>query len=109
MKDILKQLEQDLLIGLGKHVSSGECFKHNYNSRLDLTEFYQKLQSEINFDNVRKHLVNELEKEIATKIVNKLITEMGTDIKQLMGKPQVRDDFRFMLRTQVEKILEKLK
>lgn len=46
---------------------------------------------------------------IAQTIVNKMQTEIGTDVKAVMSSTAVRDDFKFMLRKMTEEILSAVK
>jgi hypothetical protein len=86
-----------------------DALKINYDSKIDVSPEFKKAYAKINFEKVHARITALLEEELAQKIVNKVITEMGTDIKTLMSNATVRDDLRFLLRKGVESIMEKVK
>jgi len=104
-KKIMEAMEN----GIVKAVHAGEVFKIPYESRIDVAAEMQQAHKKIDHAKVQAKITSLLEEELARKIVNKIITEMGTDIKKLMENATIRDDFRFLLRKGVEAILEKVK
>lgn len=90
-------------------IRKGDAFKLAYDNRLDISKELRKAYEMIDYNKVYTRISQLLEEELAQKIVNKIITEMGTDIKQLMSNATVRDDLRFLLRKGVEEITKKVK
>lgn len=91
--------------GLVKAIQSGDVFKIPYDNRIDVSKEMHKAYSNIDYKKIESRVTELLEEELARKIVNKIVTEMGTDIKKLMSNPNIRDDFKFMMRKGVEDIL----
>lgn len=104
-KNILRCIEN----GLGKFLSNGDFFKNNYDNRIDVMPMVKNVYQKIDSERLEALIVGNLEEVLSKKIVDKLVTEMGTDIKNLMSNATVRDDFRFFLRTGVQRILDKAK
>jgi hypothetical protein len=50
-----------------------------------------------------------MEEVVAEKVVNKFVTEMGTDMKKLFENAAIRDDIRFYMRKNIEKMLDAIK
>ena len=90
-------------------IQSGDAIKMNYDNKVDVSAEVRKAYAQINYTKVFARISELLEEELAQKIVNKIITEMGTDIKNLMSNATVRDDFRFLMRKGVEEIMQKAK
>lgn len=92
-----------------------EVKNHVYSSREDYTKFYDvkgfinSVWEEINLEAIRKEVREEIQHIIAQTIVNKMQTEIGTDVKSVMSNASIRDDFKYMLRKMTEEILEKIK
>lgn len=104
-----ERIDQAMENAIVKMIGSGDGFKIEYSDRINVADVFKKAYARINFDKVQKKITELLEVELATKIVNKIITEMGTDIKQMMSNATIRDDFKFMLRRGVTDILERVK
>jgi arsenate reductase-like glutaredoxin family protein len=104
--DRIQQAVENALI---KTIQSGDLFKMPYDSKIDVGPELRKAYALIDYKKVYARITSLLEEELAQKIVNKIVTEMGTDIKNLMCNATVRDDFRFLLRKGVEEIMEKVK
>lgn len=103
--EFIEGLEKSLL----KHIHKGDIFKDSYTDRIDVMPLVKSVYKKMDIDHLEKLITSNLEEVVAKKIVDKLTTEMGTDIKQLMGNATVRDDFRFFFRTGIQKILDKIK
>ena len=104
-----EKLQEAIERALIKKLSDGDAFKLEYPDRIDCSKELKQAYANINYERLYALITQKLEEELATKIVNKIVTEMGTDIKKLMENATVRDDFRFLLRKGVESILEKIK
>jgi hypothetical protein len=104
-KKILEALEQCVI----KSVHKGDLLKIPYESKLDIGEFYKKVYSRLDKDKLYSLIKEGLEQAIAKKIVDKITTEMGTDIKNMMSNANIRDEFKFALRKNIDLVLEKLK
>lgn len=92
---IIKSLDSSFVIDLGDRINAKELVKRAYDN--------------IDKDKLVIKITNRLEDVIAEKVVNKITTEMGNDIKGLMERAEIREDFKYVLRKNVEYILDKLK
>ena len=101
----ISRIEQALENGLVSTISKGDTFKLEYQNKIDVSRELQIAYNKVDYDKVYANVTTLLEEKLAEKIVNKIVTEMGTDMKKLMCNPVIRDDFRFFLRSGIEKIL----
>jgi hypothetical protein len=104
-----KKIEAAIEDGMIKAIKAGALFKFPYESKIDLSVELREAYENIDYRKVYANITELLEEELAKKIVNKVVTEMGTDIKKLMANVKIRDDFRFLMRKGVETIMEKVK
>ena len=104
-KILMEALERGML----KSIQSGEVFKIPYDDKIDMSKELRQAYSNIDFAKVYAKITELLEEELARKVVSKIITEMGTDIKNLMCNNEIREDFKYLLRRGVETIMEKVK
>ena len=102
---IINEIENSLIRSLHKD----ECFKLDYGNRIDVSDKLKEAYKKVDFEKVYKLVTEKLEETIAEKIVNKVITEMGTDMKKLFENATIRDDLKFLLRKNIELLLEKVK
>lgn len=103
------RIEQALENGLVEVIKKGDVFNIPYQNKIDASSELRKAYQRIDYTKVHARITELLEEELAQKVVNKIITEMGTDIKKLMENATVRDDFRFLMRKGVEEIMKKVK
>jgi hypothetical protein len=104
-----KRIEQAVIDGMVRLIQSGSAVTIDYNKRIDCSAELLEAYKNINHEKVMKEVTELLEHELARKIVDKITTEMSTDIKKLMENATVREDLRFMLRKNVEDFLERIK
>jgi hypothetical protein len=104
-----ERIQQAVENAMIKAIQSGDLFKIEYSSRIDIAQELRKAYERIDYKKVYARITSLFEEELAQKIVNKIVTEMGTDIKQLMCNATVRDDFRYLMRKGVEEIMQKAK
>ena len=90
-------------------IKSGEIFTMSYQDRMDFSPYLKEAMKRIDYNRVMQLMTENLEEVIAEKVVNKVITEMGNDLKALMSKAEIRDDFRYFMRQGVETILGRVK
>jgi len=104
-----ERIEQALEVGLIKQIQSGDVFKLGYDAKIDASAELKQAYKNINYLKVYARITELLEEELAVKIVNKIISEMGNDIKALMCNNEIREDFKFLMRKGVEAIMENVK
>lgn len=104
-----ERIEQALENNIVKMVTKGDAFTIDYKNRIDVSKELKEAYKNINYARVYEQVKIKLEEELAKKIVNKIVTEMGTDIKKLMCNVDIRDDFRYFLRKGVEEITGRIR
>lgn len=104
-----ERIMQEVENALVKRIKDGDIITSNYNDRIDINPLVKQAYQKIDKDRLMLKLTEGLEEMIATKLINKIVTEMGTDIKNLMSNNSVRDDFKFFLRSGVQKVLDAVK
>lgn len=100
----LSKLQETVEKSFLKHAQ--ECFKVDYQNRIDVTHLTARAYSDLDETRILNLITLNLEREIATKIVYKILTELGTDIKDIMSNKQYRDDLKFHLRKTVDSICD---
>lgn len=103
-----KKLMDALEAGLVKKAKDGDFFNIPYDSRVDVSVDLRKAYKNIDFKRLESKVTKLLEEELARKLVNKIVTELGTDIKKLMSNPHIRDDFKYFLRCGIEEIMSRV-
>ena len=83
--------------------------RDSYTQSYDVRGFIHQVWKEIDLEAIRKEVKEDVQHIIAQTIVNKMQTEIGTDVKAVMSNATVRDDFKFMLRKMTEEFLSKIK
>jgi len=104
-----KRIEQAVVDGMVRLIQSGSAVTIDYSKRIDCSAELLEAYKNINHEKVMHEVTELLEHELAKKIVDKVTTEMGTDIKKLMENASVREDLRFMLRKNVQDFIDKIK
>lgn len=102
---IIQELENSLI----KLVKTGQAFEIPYSSRIDVSSEMKQAYEDIDYDKVRKRITEVLEEELAWKIVNKVITEMGNDIKNLMCDEKIRADLKLLMKEGMENIMKSVR
>jgi uncharacterized membrane protein YheB (UPF0754 family) len=104
-KLITRAIESALLAKL----KDGSLFTLNYQDRPDFSPYLKDAVKRIDYNRVMQLMTENLEEVIAEKVVNKVVTEMSNDIKALMAKAEIRDDFRYFMHQGVETLLGRVK
>jgi hypothetical protein len=103
------RIEQSIESAIIKLIQNGEAFKIDYNNRIDISQEMKQIYASLDRSKLFTRIKELIEEELAQKLVNKLLTEMGTDIKNLMSNATIRDDFKYLLRKAVDDLLQKVK
>lgn len=83
--------------------------RDSYTKWYDVRGFIDQVWKEIDTQAILKEVKDEIQHIIAQTIVNKMQTEIGTDVKAVMSNANVRDDFKYMMRKMTEEILKNIK
>lgn len=79
--------------------------RDSYTQSYDVRGFINQVWKEIDLEAIRKEVREEIQHIIAKTIVNKMQTEIGTDVKAIMSNTNIRGDFKCMLLKMTEEIL----
>lgn len=66
--------------------------------------FLQDIYKSVDMEKVKQSLVPLIENKIAENIFNSMATEISNDVKKILSDRDLRDRFRFFLRSEIEKI-----
>lgn len=80
--------------------------RESYTQAYDVRGFINHVWKEIDLEAIRKEVKEDIQHIIAQTIVNKMQTEIGTDVKAVMSNANIRDDFKHMLRKMTDEILK---
>jgi len=100
---------QDILLNkFLKYIKSND-YLFSSNEKIYVNDIIKSAFKNIDRDKLLLRITENLEKILAEKLVNKMVTELGTDTKRLFENATIRDDFRFTLRKVTEEFLNKIK
>lgn len=88
-----------------KGIASQELIKVDYNDRISLpNSFIKEVYQSLDLNKIKLRLIENLEKEMADKIANKLMTEYSNDIKRIMCNQELREDLRHYAREKIREL-----
>ena len=104
----MSKFEDEFLDIIGKKLLK-EVSQHewldNWNNKFKFgEEMLLDIYKNLDHEKIKQAIKVRLEEEIADKIVNKIATEYSTDIKELMGRKEIREDLRHYVRNTIEQI-----
>ncbi|MDR1176913.1 MAG: hypothetical protein LBK83_15745 [Treponema sp.] len=102
---IMQAIEDSIV----SEIRKGEIFQFKYDERINIMQVAKTIFEKIDMERVESLVIVQMEEVVAEKVVNKFVTEMGTDMKKLFENAAIRDDIRFYMRKNVEKMLEVIK
>jgi hypothetical protein len=102
---ILQEIENAVVAAIRK----GDMFRFNYDERINIMPLAKSVFEKLDMKRVESLITARMEEVVAEKVVNKFVTEMGTDMKKLMENATIREDIRFYMRKNIEKILDAIK
>jgi len=99
---ILQAVENSML----KAINKGEAINFPYDSKINGGILVQGAFNSIDKERLKKAITEELEKQIAVSVVNKIAAEISTDIKNLLSNKTIRDDVVYYVRKKLEETIE---
>ena len=100
--EILTSTIQDRIL---KGVAKAEFVDVSYADRVKVSaDMINEIYKKIDVEKIKTKIISLLEEQMAEKIVNKMITEVGNDIKQIMSNKELREDLRFYMRGKIKEI-----
>jgi hypothetical protein len=84
-------------------------FQIAYAERIDLMPIAKTIFGKLDMERIKSLVIAQMEEVVAEKVVNKFVTEMGTDMKKLFENVTIREDIRFFMRKNIEKMLDAIK
>ncbi|MCE5227900.1 MAG: hypothetical protein LLG05_18830 [Porphyromonadaceae bacterium] len=90
-------------------ISKTSLVEVSYNERFKVpSSFLNEVYKALDLEKIRLRLIENLENEMADKIANKLITEYGNDIKQIMCNAELKEELRHYAREKIKAITDKI-
>jgi hypothetical protein len=102
---IMQEIENSIIAMIKK----GEIFQFKYPDRIDLMPVTKTIFEKLDMKRIEALVIAQMEEVVAEKVVNKFVTEMGTDMKKLFENATIREDIRFYMRKNIEKMLDAIK
>jgi hypothetical protein len=102
---IMQAIEDSIISTIRK----GEIFQLSYNERIDLMPYAKIIFGKLDMKRIEALVIAQMEEVVAEKVVNKFVTEMGTDMKKLFENATIREDIRFHMRKNIEEMLNAIK
>jgi hypothetical protein len=102
---IMQVIEDSIVATIRK----GEMFKLEHSERIDLMPIAKTIFEKLDMERIESLVIAQMEEVVAEKVVNKFVTEMGTDMKLLFANATIREDIRFYMRKNIEKMLDAIK
>jgi hypothetical protein len=90
-------------------IRKGEIFQFTYDERINIMPVAKNIFEKLDIKRVESLVIAQMEEVVAEKVVNKFVTEMGTDMKKLFENTTIREDIRFYMRKNIEKMLDVIK
>jgi hypothetical protein len=92
-----------------QEIRKGEIFQLKYSERIDLMPYAKTIFEKLDMKRIESLVIAQMEEVVAEKVVNKFVTEMGTDMKKLFENATIREDIRFYMRKNIEEMLDAIK
>ena len=110
-KDFASELIKRVQASILDQVSSKSEFMNFSHRGPKITipeEFLKDCYAAIDKDKLKNRIIERLEDEVASKLVNKLMTECAADIKQIMWDANLREDLRVTLKSKIKAVRDLL-
>jgi dTDP-D-glucose 4,6-dehydratase len=102
---IMQAIEDSIVSTIRK----GEIFQIGYAERIDIMPIVKTIFEKLNMKRIESLIIAQMEEVVAEKVVNKYVTEMGTDMKKFFENATIREDIRFYMRKNIEKMLDTIR
>ena len=102
-QEIQQAVQQSVL----KMVREGQLVVPDYAARAKVPAAkVQELYDSVDWANVRRLVIAEVERAVADKILNQMATEMATDVKQILSNKELREEVRGFIRAGIRRVAE---
>jgi hypothetical protein len=99
---LIADIQRKILIDIQKE----KIVQFDYGSRLTIPQdIIKKAFANIDQDKIIAKVKENIEDEIAKTIVHKLLTEVGTDTKQLMSNNDTRQQLKYLVYPKIMQVL----
>ena len=69
-------------------------------------EVIEDVYKHVDMEKIKQYLTENIEQLIAKKIVDSMMTEIATDVKQVVATKAIREDMRYYLRQKMEQAMQ---
>lgn len=66
----------------------------------------EDIYNNVDMEKIKRYLTENIEQLIAKKIVDSMMTEIATDVKQIIATKAIREDMRYYLRQKMEQAMQ---
>lgn len=107
MSEIEDSLRNAAERAIMKIISDGSWIQPDYNNRVKLPpDFMADVWKLVDRDKVKRLLAENIEAQLADRIVNAIAAELATDIKQILSVTERREAIRSLAREHMESIMQ---
>lgn len=90
-----------------KIIREGAWVQPSYQNRVQLpAQFMEEVWALVDTDKVKQELAHNIEKELASRLVNFIATELATDIKSVLSVKERREAIRAYVRKNLDQIVK---
>lgn len=89
-----------------KIITGGHWIEIPYDQRVKVPpSFIQQVWALVDLEKIKQQLATRIEKELADRVVNHMAAELSTDIKQILGNPERREEIRAVARKHLSHLM----
>lgn len=107
MSDFDKQVKEAAEKAVLRFIQGGEWLLPNYESRLKVpAEWIAQCWKLVDSQKLMQQVAQQLESELAERMVNHMAAELATDIKQILSVKERREALRALARDHMDSIMK---
>lgn len=66
----------------------------------------EDIYNNVDMEKIKKYMAENIEQLIAKKIVNSMMTEIASDVRQIIATKSIREDMQYYLRQKMEQAMQ---
>lgn len=110
MDNFEQKLINDIQCKILSDIKKTTLIDFPYNERIKVSrDLVQKAYSQVDQEKIINYVKEAIEEQIAKKIVNSLLTEVGTDTKHLMSDNVLREQLKYRVYPKIMALLSEVK
>jgi hypothetical protein len=104
--EVILQTIERTLVSL---ILKGELLKIDYANRIDISAKCKEIYNSLDWSNIQKLVIREMEEIVAKKIVDNYITEFSSDIKKSLSNSIIREELRSSMDIMINRMLKTIR